>query len=600
MNKVNINYHPNKKKAFIQVFGLLIISFLLVYGGLIFRNLIHHDYPLVFVDSNNKLMYITKSDNNKNDIASIENANIVYANNDSKYLLYTNNNSLYLLDTTVGEIGTKIVDNPIKYGFSSDDKYVYYIDSNNAFYLYKRDTEENLFITNNVLKVETIKDIYVLFNQDNKLVYYNLDSQESKIISDTYKTAEINDDNHLILYSVLNNNLKDYFVYNINNAESNQVLTQVDKLYSKDTNYTKFIYTIPSTNSKNIGNAIKDESETTDKQFTAYTYEDYTSHKITKSQYEANQKEKKNVDLRNQIRDYIKKYLINGDDLYYQNGTTKTLVSSNINKLYYYDIKNQRYSYTTNYWEANTIDISSYDDIEAFYTDFEAKKLNTLYFKVSTNQESMAYKNITTTAKVIIRNNDEYYLLVQDGNYYNLYYSKISNKQIKLTGEIDTNLLSYKLKIDYVNGYLYSNYINGHYYLDLVESGKVKTITEDINPKYVEVSEGKDSIYYIKSTGDNIGDLMLYNGIRTSTLAENVYSLMYINNDLIYVTKNYDAITKTSDLYRYNNNHLTLIYKNIADWYSPLKTNTKASNNSTSNADEILEDDNQESDVTEN
>ena len=590
MNKVNKNYYPNKKRAFIQVFGLLGISFVLVFVGLVFRNIIHHDYPLVFVDSNNKLMYITKSDNNKNDIASIENANIVYANNDSKYLLYTNNNSLYLLDTTVGGVGTKIIDNPIKYGFSSDDKYIYYLDSSNNFYLFKRDTEENIYITSNVSKVELIKDTYVLFNQDNKLIYYNLDTTEFTTISDTYKTVEINTDNRLILYSVESNSLKDYYIYNINTTESSKVLTGVTKLYSKNANYTKFIYTIPSTTAKSIDSAIKDDKLTSDRQFTTYTYEDYTNHKITKAQYEENQEEKKGVDLRNQIRDYINKYLISGSDLYYLNGSTKTLIASNINKLYYYDLANQRYSYTTNYWENNTIDISSYDDIEAFYSDFESKKLNSLYFKVSTNQESMAYKNITTEAKVIIRNGEEYYLLVQDGDYYNLYYSKISNKQLKQVGEIDTNLLSYKLKIDYIDGYLYSNYINGRYYLDLVQDGKVKTVAEDVNPEYVEVSEGKDSIYYIKSTGDNTGDLMLYNGIRTSKLDDGVHSLMYINNDLMYVTKNYDAITKTSDLYRYSGSHLTLIYKNIADWYSPLKSATK--NTTTSTTDD-------ETDITE-
>ena len=127
MEQINKNYRPNKKRAFIQIFGLLGMSFLMVFGGLIFRNIIHHDYPLVFVDSNNKLMYITKSDNNKNDIASIENANIVYANNDTKSLLYTNNGVLYLLDTTVGGIGTKVSENPLKYGFSKDVKYVYYL-----------------------------------------------------------------------------------------------------------------------------------------------------------------------------------------------------------------------------------------------------------------------------------------------------------------------------------------------------------------------------------------------------------------------------------------------------------------------------------------
>ena len=585
MEQINKNYRPNKKRAFIQIFGLLGLSFLMVFGGLIFRNIIHHDYPLVFVDSNNKLMYITKSDNNKNDIASIENANIVYANNDTKSLLYTNNGVLYLLDTTIGGIGTKVAENPLKYGFSKDDKYVYYLDANSALYLYKMDNSDIIKIADNVSKVETINDVDVVFNQQEKLVYYNLSNNESNVISDSYKTIELNSDNKIILYSILNNNLKDYYTYNIITKENVLVLSQIDKLYDKDTSYTKFIYTKPSTTAKNIDSAIKDDKASADKQFVEYTYDDYTSHKITKSQYDANQKEKKSVELRNQIRDYIAKYLVMGDSLYYQSGSTVTLVQSNINKIYYYDIKNQRYSYTTNYWENNAIDIDSYSDIEAFYSDFESKKLNSLYFKVSTNTESIAYKNITTTAKVIIRNSDEYYLIVGDGDYYDLYFSKITNKQIKPVGEIDTNLLTYKIKVDYIDGYLYCNYINGHYYLNSVQDGKVKTVAEDVNPEYVDVSEGKDSVYFIKTTGDNIGDLMLYNGIRTSKITDGIYSLLYINNDLMYVTKNYDAITKTSDLYRLANSHLTLIYKNIADWYSPLKA---ATNNTSDTAqDEI-------------
>src|SRR5574344_196911 len=426
MKNQNKNYHPNKKRAFFHVFGLLFVSFLLVFGGIIFRNIIHKDYPLVFVDSNNNLMYITKSNNNKNDIASIENANIVYANMYSQFLLYTNNNILYLLDTTVGGIGTKIMNNPLKYGFSSDDKYIYYIDSENNFYLFNRVTEEQIFIASNVSKVESIKDSDVIFKQNDNLLYYNLDSSETNTISSTYKTVELNSDNKLVLYSIDNNGVKDYYLYNINSKESKQILTGVKKLYAKDSNYTKFIYTKTSTTAKSLGSAIKDEKASADKQFVSYSYEDYTNHKITKAQYEQNQEDKKGVDLRNQIRDYLKNYSITGDDIYYQTGSTITLVASNINKLYSYDIKNQKYSYTTYYWENNVIDIASYDDIEAFYSDIESKKLNSLFYKVSTNEESMAYKNVTTNIKVYLRNTDEFYLLVQDGDYYNLFYSKIA------------------------------------------------------------------------------------------------------------------------------------------------------------------------------
>ena len=194
-----------------------------------------------------------------------------------------------------------------------------------------------------------------------------------------------------------------------------------------------------------------------------------------------------------------------------------------------------------------------------------------MFFK-SGNNTSMAYKNITSDAKVYIRSNNEYYLLVKNDIYYNLYYSKINNRNIKLVGEIDTNLLLPKLTTEYQDGYLYVNNINDHKYLNLVTDGRVKTLVEDINPEYYIISEGKDTIYYLKTTGDYINDLNIYNGIRTSTIANNIYSFMYINNDLIYVTKNFDSNTKTSDLYRLDGNKLTLIYKDIADWYSPLKS----------------------------
>src|SRR5574344_2840167 len=575
MNSINKNYHPNKKKAFIIVFGLLIISFLSVFGGLIFRNFINRDYPLVFVDSNNKLMFITKSDNNKNDIASIENANIVYATNDTRYLLYTNGTILYLLDTTVGGVGTKIIENAKTYGFSKDDKFVYYIDENDNLYLYNRDNGEAIYVSKEVSKVELIKDDIVIFGSNGSLNYYYISTGNINKISDNYKTVELNSDGKIILYSTVNNDLSDYYTYNLNDLSSSKVLSNVVKLYDKDNNYTKFIYTKVSTTKKDLSNAIKDDSLTADKQFVDYTYADYENHKSTKEVYEANKANKKLVDLRNQMREYLKNYAIYGEDIFYQNNNSTTLIASNINKLYYYDIKTQKYSYTTSNWENDAINLASYDDIEAFYSDLETKKLNSLYYKVSTNAESMAYKNITTDAKVIIRNNDEYYLLVKDNDYYNLFYSKISNKQIKSVGEIDTNLLNYKLVIDYIDGYLYCNYINGHYYLDMVQDGKVKTIAEDVNPEFIVVSEGKDSIYYLKTTNDNVGDLQLYNGIRTSKLAENIHSFLYLNNDLIYVTKDYDSITKTSDLYRLNSAHLTLIYKNIADWYNPIETNVK-------------------------
>ena len=574
------NYNAHRLRSYAIVFGLLILSFGAVFGGLLFRNKLNPDYPLVFTDANNKLMFITKSNNSKNDIAAITDANIVYANNDTRYLLYTNNNSLYLLDTTVEGIGTKIASSISSYGFSKDDKYVYYVDNEKNLFIYDRYKEENIKIASNVSQVEIILGSHIIYSENGKLIYYDLDSKnddKSVLIANSYETVELN--NKLILYSVLSSGYKDYYVYDIDQNEAKKVLNKVAKLYVAENNYTRFLYAIPSETNKDISNALSDTYVSYDKSFTKYTEQDVQNKKITRAAYEENQKEAKLVDFRNQVREYAKNYGKIGYDLYYQNNANKSLVASNITKLYYHDIKTHTYSYTAATFDNNVIDLKAYEslNIEDVKKDIEAAKLESMYYKSGLNgSASMAYKNITDSAQVYLRGNSEYYLLVKDQDYYNLYYSKINNRSLKLVGEIDTNLLTNKLNGNYIDGFLYSNYINNRYYLNMVSEGRVRTLVEDVNPEYIAVSEGKDSIYYLKQTGDNSNDLNIYNGIRTSKVATDVYSFMYINDDLIYVTKNYDAITKTSDLYRLEgSNRLTLIYKDIVDWYSPLKDDEK-------------------------
>lgn len=569
MERQKYNYH--KYRSYLIVFGILTLSFVLVFGGLIFRSKTHPDYPLVFTDANNRLMFITKSNNNKNDIASISNASIVYANSNTRYLLYTNNNALFLLDTTVGGTGTKISNNVLSYGFSVDDKYVYYIDNNNDFFVYGRNDNKKIKMADKVNKVELVKDNHLIYNQSGKLIYQELNSNPV-VVSDNYLTVELNKDSKLILYSVINEDLKDYYIYDITNNERKIVLDGITKLYTKDNNFTKFIYTTPSNTVKDVSNALRDEYYYTDKNYHSYEYTDFTSGRVNKAQYEANQFLGKQIDFRNELRNYVKNYGKLGNDLYYKNNDTISLVAANINKLYYYDLKNQVYSYTTYAFENNVIDISNYkdDDIEKFYSDFDAARLNSMYYKSGNASPTMTYKNVTGTAKVDIRNND-YYLFIENNELFNLYHSKITNRSAKLVGEIDHNLLLSRFVDDYSDGCLYFTKKDDKYILNVVNEGKNKVLAEDVNPKYLAVSEGKDSIYYLKVTGDNICDLNLYNGIRTSKLADNVYSFMYINNDLIYVTKDYKTLSNTSDLYRLDGNHLTFIYKDIADWYSPLK-----------------------------
>src|SRR5574344_1767477 len=196
------NHIVKSSKSYLIVIGIFILSIALIIIGTFFRTSVNPDYPLVFTDSNSNLMYITKSNNTKNDIVSSADAKIIYANNDTRYLLYVNNNALYLLDTTVGGEGTKIADAPIDYGFSAEDDYIYYVDNTNKLNIYNRKDEKIKTIDDKVTKVEIANAKYTLYSKDGVLYIGDLTEDENYKVNNEYQKVEINKANKLVLYSV--------------------------------------------------------------------------------------------------------------------------------------------------------------------------------------------------------------------------------------------------------------------------------------------------------------------------------------------------------------------------------------------------------------
>ena len=109
--------------------------------------------------------------------------------------------------------------------------------------------------------------------------------------------------------------------------------------------------------------------------------------------------------------------------------------------------------------------------------------------------------------------------------------------------------------------------------LKYVSKGRSRLINQDVYREFIEVSETEDAIYYLRNYANHSGTLMLFNGIRNSKLSDNVSSFIYINDELMYATKDYDEETKTSDLYRLNGSKFTFIYKGILEWFSPVAKN---------------------------
>ena len=150
--EIKNNHIVKSTKSYLIVFSTMFLAIFLLLIGSLFRTNVTPDYPIVFKGANNRLMVITRN-NDVNDITNIDETDIVYANSDVRYILYTDKNTLYLLDTTSTENKKMLTNKASSYGFSSDDKYVYYIENNKDLYLYNRKNASSYLVDSNVTKL---------------------------------------------------------------------------------------------------------------------------------------------------------------------------------------------------------------------------------------------------------------------------------------------------------------------------------------------------------------------------------------------------------------------------------------------------------------
>lgn len=571
--EIENNHIVKSTRSYFIVFGIFFLTVILLFVASMFSSNITPDYPLVFRDANNKLMVVTKSSNGKKDITTISDANIVYAHEDIRYILYSHNNKLYLLDTTSAGEGKILSENVKLYGFSSDDKTIYYINKNNDLHIYERKSESDYLIDSNTKDCVDIVGNYVLYNKNDNLVNKNYLTAEVEVVSKNFDNVIIGKDGKQILYSILNEDeTSNYYVFTFSNSDNKKVLNNVANLLSYNNLFTKFMYTIKSKDVYNIYSNISDSVHTQDKAFKEITKEMVEKNLATEEEYEANRKLKNLVEERNKMRDYTKDYLINGYDIYYQNKDTKTLMASGVNDVYYDNLDNKRVVYTKNTWD-NDFDIANYENFETFKLDINSKAKNGLYFSTLNNYEpSLISNNVASDINVYYQENDGIYYTENK----KLYYSQVSNKKANSAVVIDENLELDTLFENYEDGMVYITNEANNSSLKYVNGGKFKIINENVNSKFIKVSESNIFIYYLKDYENNKGSLMLFNGIRNSKIADNVSSFVYINDDLIYLTTNYDASTKTYDLYRLNGSKLTLIHEDILEWFSPIVEKTVA------------------------
>lgn len=558
--EIESNHIVKSTKSYLIVFSILFLSILLLLVGSLFRTNITPDYPIVFKGADNRLMVITRN-NDVNDITNIEETDIVYANSDVRYILYTDKNTLYLLDTISTNNKKILTNNANSYGFSSDDKYVYYIENNKDLHLYNRKTASDTLIDTDVTKFLDISLNYAIYEKDNCLIVKDTETGSSDIAAKSYEEIILSKDGKKMLYSNLNTDESlNYYLYNFVDSSNERILTDIEELLSYNANFTKFIYTTKTTDTINIYNNIKDSKASSDKKFVALDKDS-----VTKEEYETNRKLEAEINLRNEMRDYAKNYTVSAYDVYYQNNQTKTLLASSVNKVYINDITDRKLIYTKMNWNSN-FDLASYTSLEEFKKDIEANKENGLYYKVIDTESSLVKENVNETLVVELLSGDGIYFSEDN----NLYYSKVTNKKAGAYKLVAENLINPIKDMTSDVGLIYLVKENDTNTLKYISGGKSSIISTNVYPEYITISETENAIYYLKNYENNQGKLMLYNGIINSKIADGVNSFIYINDDLMYATKNFDEKSSTCDLYRLNGSKLTLVYKGVSKWYNPI------------------------------
>lgn len=558
--EIENNHIVKSTKSYLIVFSTLFLSILLLLIGSLFRNNITPDYPIVFKGADNRLMVITRN-NDVNDITNIEETDIVYANSDVRFILYTDKNTLYLLDTTSTSNKKILTNKASSYGFSSDDKYVYYIENNKDLRLYNRKTNASTLVDTDVTKFLDISLNYAIYEKDNSLIVKDIETGSTDIAAKSYEEIILSKDGKKMLYSNLNaDESLNYYLYNFADSSNNRILTNIEEILSYNPNFTKFIYTTKTTDTINIYNNIKDSKVSSDKKFVALDKDS-----VTKEEYEANKKLGEEVNLRNEMRDYAKNYTVRAYDVYYQNNQTKTLLASSVNKVYLNDIADRKLIYTKMNWN-NAFDLANYISLEEFKKDVEINKENGLYYKTIDTESSLVKENVNENIVVELLSGDGIYFSEDD----NLYYSKVTNKKASPYKLVAENLIHSIKDMTSDMGLIYLVKEDNTNTLKYISGGKSNVISTNVYPEYVTISETENGVYYLKDYENNKGRLMLYNGIINSKIADDINSFIYINDDLMYATKNFDDNSSTCDLYRLNGSKLTLVYKGVSKWYNPI------------------------------
>ncbi|MBR4178493.1 MAG: hypothetical protein IKR57_04005 [Bacilli bacterium] len=569
----------NKKLLLIIgiVVGALLVGFGLYY--LISKVILtgNAEYPIVYASNDQLILWKNAKDSKFVLETEFDDKylNIAYGEKNHELIAYTSDESLYIFNAKNGQ-KEKISSN-VSYGsyikFTMQDKMIIFQDQEESIYSYDlksksknkiasvKDSSERIYIDtilgNKILFYELIK-VETTDEDDKKTEksqynYYTYDlktGNKEKIISN-FLYARLNNEKTKLAYEIKNDEkTNSLYIYDLATAKSEKIIHDMYLLENVDyDDFSSFVY-IQESDEKLL---VDDEGENapvkkvTKKVLCTYSlyldgkckYKDWWNDKKVKV-VETEDKKVTNKDML-EYADGVKLY-----DVYvYKNGKSEKIAS---NILSYYDssadgekVVFKRFNELKIF---KTSEFNTYDDFKKKLDEYKEKESKVVY-QVNGKEYDFELKENTSVYSASLDKGA--YVVIYDGgtSKRDLYQVKIENDKVAMS-LLDNDVYNIMEETKY--GVLYVVNEGSNHTLKLINDNQTKELGSKVDYYYIN-----DEIIYMFDDCSNYScQYSSYNGEKKA-LQSDVTDVTRINNNVMYVFKNYSKSKNTCDLYEYKN-----------------------------------------------
>ena len=538
----------------------IVLVFVMAFGG---RDKVLN-YPLLFINDDEELMIINYGDKDPSKIANVDEdeayVKMAYANNTERYVLYIKDDNLYYYDAAKKDDSLKIASDVVSYGFTENDKLIYYINDENELYI--SDKKDKTKLDSDVENVVYALGDKILYVKDDSLYirgYSEKKNDKEKIVND-YVGALVSDDSKKVLIATN----EELYLYTVKSNEKVKITGEYKSVVAYDDNFDKIIYAENNEESTDLSKLLIDNKKQDDEDFKEITFSDYLNDKATYEEYSQNQELKDEIDVRNEIREYVQDVDLGTSTLkIFSNGESKDYLKD-VGSVIYTDLDEESILYFKGEISSKKLNIEDYDYLYDFVDDFE-KLIDSGSLYLYNGKEDILITDEELVKDARIDGKYVYYL-AEDDDEYELFYATIKGDKVDESGSLDTGIYYSSLKDGLKDGYLYFADMNDDgdaADLKVVKNGEIETIASDVLPENLQTNLNKTKLYYMTEYSDQEGTLNVYNGSKSKKLIDEVAMFVHINDNYMYLFKNYSDKNDTMDLYSFNGSKDTLVAENI-------------------------------------